>query len=320
LSELEGSFSLEMRAGRIEDLKREYDGIVEAVPDFKQFTHDEFVWARLVVITRQFGITVDGHETDGRVPYADMLNHKIPRATEWTYTDSKKGFPITALKGLARGEEVFDSYGRKCNSRFFVNYGFALDENESDNEAVIRLALDHTDAAFSVKLRLLGNSMQATRQRFQIPADSENKKTKKMFSFLRFMFAKDKELIDLQQVNDIEDLKIDPRSVRNELEVLIELRRGAAESLAKFKTTIDEDEKLKKEKPMYSNIRNAIVMRLGEKRVLQWFIDLADTAIPMLKMPWKDLKRQAGKSRQTSFDKYISTVVVQLVKNQNKNN
>jgi hypothetical protein len=43
------------------------------------------------------------------------------------------GFVIIANKAISRGEQVFDSYGRKCNSRFFVNYGFTLDQNE-DNE------------------------------------------------------------------------------------------------------------------------------------------------------------------------------------------
>jgi hypothetical protein len=31
-----------------------------------------------VVITRIFGLVVEGNKTDGLVPYADMLNHKKP--------------------------------------------------------------------------------------------------------------------------------------------------------------------------------------------------------------------------------------------------
>jgi len=40
------------------------------------------VWARLVVITRIFGLNIDGKKTDGLVAYADMLNHKRPREDE----------------------------------------------------------------------------------------------------------------------------------------------------------------------------------------------------------------------------------------------
>ena len=35
------------------------------------------------------------------------------------------------------GEELFDSYGEKCNSRFFVHYGFTLEENDA-NQAQLR--------------------------------------------------------------------------------------------------------------------------------------------------------------------------------------
>eukprot|EP00493_Phyllostaurus_siculus_P012508 UN12691 len=38
------------------------------------------------------------------------------------------------------GDQIYDSYGRKCNSRFFVNYGFAL-ENNPDNECLLKITL-----------------------------------------------------------------------------------------------------------------------------------------------------------------------------------
>lgn len=61
------------------------------------------------------------------------------------------GFTITTLRTIQRGEEVFDSYGRKCNSRFFVNYGFALTDNE-DNEGGIVLSQTNSDQGNSHRL------------------------------------------------------------------------------------------------------------------------------------------------------------------------
>lgn len=63
--------------------------------------------------------------------------------------------------------QVYDSYGRKCNSRFFVNYGFALDDNE-DNEAVLNLEIPPNDAHFNMKLRMLGGRPQAARREYQV--------------------------------------------------------------------------------------------------------------------------------------------------------
>ncbi len=81
-------------------------------------------------------------------------------------------------------------------------------------------------------------------------------------------------------------------------------------------------------------------MRCGEKRVLHWYINLATEAIPLLEMPWKDLKQRAAKAYQvhpharpcyhcavnsryapwcasqetTPFDHYVTAVIINLRK------
>ena len=86
LAMLRGSFTLAKIQDRIDSLKTEYDNIKAVVPSFARFSHDSFVWARLVVITRIFGLVIHGTKTDGLVPYADMLNHKKPRDASDTDT------------------------------------------------------------------------------------------------------------------------------------------------------------------------------------------------------------------------------------------
>ena len=75
------------------------------------------------------------------VAYADMLNHKRPRQTAWWYCDERKGFVIEALDDIKRGEQVYDSYGKKCNTRFLLNYGFINPNNDGD-EFPFKIALD----------------------------------------------------------------------------------------------------------------------------------------------------------------------------------
>ena len=58
-----------------------------------------------------------------------MLNHKLPKQTSWNYIDSEEGFVIEAIEDLPKGVEVFDSYGKKCNSRYLLNYGFVIENN-----------------------------------------------------------------------------------------------------------------------------------------------------------------------------------------------
>jgi histone-lysine N-methyltransferase SETD3 len=329
---LQGSFCLGKIADRIDSLRREYDNIRRAVPEFAEFSHEQFIWARLVVITRIFGLVIKGNKTDGLVPYADMLNHKRPRETKWTFDDDRYGFLITSLKTIQRGEQIFDSYGRKCNSRFFVNYGFALDENEdneggdegkkgkgpSDNEAVLRVELPADDAAYQMKLRFLGGRAFQARREFQIPANYKEKKCKELFSFMRLIHAQDSELMLLSSSDGLKLDDIEPVSIRNEIAALTNLKKVAAETLAGYPESLDHDRKLlaSGKLVMFSNKRNCVVQRHGEKEVLVWLCECADKAIPLLQMAWKDLKRLAAKHNNgaSSFDYYVTSVVVVLVK------
>ena len=56
------------------------------------------------------------------------------------------------------GDQLFDSYGRKCNSRLLVNYGFSCDYNE-DNRCRLQLSLDKDDEYFPARTFLLGLSL-----------------------------------------------------------------------------------------------------------------------------------------------------------------
>jgi hypothetical protein len=90
--------------------------------------------------SRIFGLFIDGNKTDILAPFADMLNHRLPKQTTWNYLDGKEGFVIESLQDIDQGVEVFDSYGKKCNSRYLLNYGFVVDDNP-DNQVVPFLLL-----------------------------------------------------------------------------------------------------------------------------------------------------------------------------------
>lgn len=331
LAWLTGSLTLHKIGDRIDSLRREYDNIRKDVPEFNKYSYEDFVWARLVVITRIFGLNIEAVKTDGLVPYADMLNHRLPRETKWSFEDSMRGFVITSLKTIPRGEQIYDSYGRKCNNRFFVNYGFALDENE-DNEAVIKLQLPQTSPSFSFKLGLLGGQIKTSRREYQIPANYRDPKCREMFGFLRLVFAKDTEVLPLQagataidksegaisKQPEFQIGRVEPVSVWNEKQVLKTIAKACEVSLKSFPDSIEHDEKLLASGtlPLYSNERNCVVQRLGEKRVLQWFIELNEKAAPLLDKSWQEIKKIANKATTgtTPYDFYVRDVVAAVVK------
>lgn len=316
--ELKGSIAIKKMQARIESLQAEYNNLCEHVPQFARFPHKDFVWARLVVITRIFGLVIDGVKTDGLVPMADMLNHRRPRETKWTYDQNKQGFVISALQHIKQDAEIFDSYGRKCNSRFFVNYGFSLEHNP-DNEARMEFVLPSTYPQFSMKVLMLGETMdeEGVTREFQIPMNYKEKKVKACFSFLRLMNAKEKEMLLLTEDTDLDDIL--PISVKNEQLSLLALSKAAKASLDLFDHTLEHDQALLADTenyPFMSNKRNIVLMRRGEKEVLHFYKDLAKTCIPMFRMQWKDLKKVASKYKDDDdpLGNYIKSVVVPLVK------
>jgi protein-histidine N-methyltransferase len=73
-------------------------------------------------------------QTDALVPLADMMNHRRPRDTSWTFDNDQQSFVVESLRDLNLGEEVCDSYGKKCNSRYLLNYGFTVLNNAGHSQ------------------------------------------------------------------------------------------------------------------------------------------------------------------------------------------
>jgi histone-lysine N-methyltransferase SETD3 len=150
LKELKGSLILNMIKSRKLDLKKDLDKILEKLPDFKKritnyvttkFKNNqnvdimkeifnEYLWARIAVISRVFG---HKNSESGLVPLCDMLNHTEKPGTEWKFLSDEKCFVIISTKNILKNMEIYDTYGGKCNSRYLVNYGFTLCNNDKYN-------------------------------------------------------------------------------------------------------------------------------------------------------------------------------------------
>ncbi|KAL7512687.1 hypothetical protein ACHAXN_009735 [Cyclotella atomus] len=130
LEGLKGSYMLSQISDRLQAVTRDYQSVCAAAPEFASIaTLEEFTWARTIVCSRNFGLLINGRRTSALVPHADMLNHHRPRETKWTFCEESQCFTITTLKEIGAGEQVYDSYGQKCNHRFLLNYGFCVESN-----------------------------------------------------------------------------------------------------------------------------------------------------------------------------------------------
>lgn len=157
LEYLHGSYLLTQIADRIDAITEDYYAICQVAPQLANIaTLEEFKWARMCVCSRNFGLQIDGHRTSALVPHADMLNHHRPRETKWSFDDDLQAFTITTLQSITKGSQVYDSYGQKCNHRFLLNYGFAVEDNSEldgfcPNEVPIELSIPANDPLYEAR-------------------------------------------------------------------------------------------------------------------------------------------------------------------------
>ena len=218
----------------------------------------------MMVSSRIFGITVNGVKTDGFVPYADMLNHKRPRQTTWYYSDERKGFIIEACDDIPRGEQVYDSYGKKCNSRFFLNYGF-INLNNDANEVPLIVHLNKEDPGYEIKMKLI-NENQKNFLKFRVVDNLQDRVMAEFLSWLRYSeyegdlavlyLAKNEAINEYQRKRnsnktrdsddsddvDLQDVfkgtSLNAINLENETRVWLRIARLATDAIKRYETTL----------------------------------------------------------------------------------
>ncbi|MEZ4302770.1 MAG: SET domain-containing histone-lysine N-methyltransferase [Polyangiaceae bacterium] len=283
LPHLRGTLAASLLVKRREAVMREVLELKRAVPMLRDATLPELFWASTAVITRVFGITVRGSATEALVPFADMMNHRRPPELLWTYDEDGAAFTVRAARAVTAGEEVCGSYGRKANHRYFIHYGFAMTSG-ADDEAAVRLSVPAGMPRASTKAQALRRAYGQEDLRHissRVRADA----TQRTLSFVRTACATNGEIGRALRALSNGDL-VPPLSHRNEATALSLLHTACVESLARFDSPDEADDERALESPdLTPQVRHAILVRRGEKRLLHAWRRVADTAIPMLLGP-----------------------------------
>ena len=261
---LEGTQFYDIVTDKKKEIRQDYDWICEKYSGFNQYPYDEFCKFREVISSRIFGVTMKGKKNDIIAPYADLFNHRRPRGTHWAYEDDLNSFVVSAIENMSPGMEVFDSYGRKCNARFLLNYGFTIEDNE-DDEIKIHLSLNNNDKRYKDKVKVLGNS----NKKFTLVKNCRDEQSLLFFSWVRIM----------EYNGDFKGISINsPIMLKNELNMLKKVKEIMQSYLKNYKSSLEDEEKLLKEKrnSMNFNEFNCCIMRIGELRIFRYYIDLCE--------------------------------------------
>ena len=326
---LKGSPFLSQILEKKEDMKSDYNKLCEYLPDYKQFSYLKFCEARVLISSRIFGIAINDNKTDVLAPFADLLNHKRPRQTQWYYDDNLESFVIQATENIKEGSEIFDSYGKKTNARFLLNYGFCLDDNDT-SEYLLTVVFNDTYPLFELKKNFFQNEYEFVRT-FNLNNNFYESQIIELLSFLRFILF-DGDINDLYNaINSSENIYnedapltfyyIPPITKELEIHVLKHLHLLCRKALAKYPTTFEQDQNIYKTKKNISfNIRNILLLLMSEKTVLSYFMYFCEYCLELLKLKTQiDVLSKLSidyKYNDCQFDFYIQEIVLKLINNE----
>ena len=310
---LKGTSFLQIVNSKKKEIYQDYVTLCGVINNFQRFSYDKFCKVRMIVSSRIFGVKIKNLKTEVFAPYADMLNHRRVRQTHWNYEDSYNAFVISAIENIEPGYELYDSYGKKCNSRFLLNYGFTLENNE-DNEYKLSITLAENSYKYKEKSAILKNSIT---KKFTLRKDLEDTQAALLFSFLRFVcFDGDTNLYKDYKAENV----LNPISMNNEIMMLKKLQESIEFLLRDYDTSLEDDVTLlaTKKSTLSFNEMNCITMRISEKEILRFYSDLAKYCIALFskeRTAIEAMMKEENKDKQLLiYSSYIKEVIKHLFK------
>ena len=145
----ETSFVYTVQQKQKEIFAGDYENFKYYIPGFSQFTYEQYLWARLIVLSRAFEWDNDDDPGLALVPFADMMNHANQRsywsegrALDWVFNHTSNTYIVTFDRDVAAGDETTFTYMSVCNSKYLLYYGFTLEENFDFNSVEVRIPID----------------------------------------------------------------------------------------------------------------------------------------------------------------------------------
>ena len=333
LKYLKGSPFLNQIIEKKMDIQKDYLKLCEKIPNFTNFSIQEFMKARMIISSRIFGISINNNKTDVLVPYADLLNHKRPRQTQWYYDDSINSFVIKASEDIIKGDEIYDSYGKKTNDRFLLNYGFAIEDNDSA-EYGLNVIFNDCYPLYELKKKLIKNDKKLIKC-FYLNINLYESQIVELLSFLRFcMFEgniNDLKKIILYNENNIFKEKsflsfdnnnlgfgyIPPINKEIEINVLKKLKVLLIQALNQYPTTLEQDKQIYNENKNISfNHKNCLLLIMSEKNVINYYIYFCEYCLEKLKI--KNRKQLIDELsiniNDFQFEFYLQEALLKLIK------
>ena len=288
LKNLEGSYAIIKIIQKLFILKIEYNAIIVVFPEGCPFTFADFVWARTLVITRVYAITKNGRQDTVMVPFADMANHETPPNTKWWFDNDSNNFIIEANTHLYNGDVIYETYGNKCNYRYFVNYGFTVNNNKHEEVSLVfNNLLNEIIDKFTQTIINYKNENALIGDVFEEMLDGYNNKEIINTFIDQILVEKSVYQVGYEFNESVAKMFNDLRGIEKMnrgIEILVHktVLLAICHRLDRFITTTKDDELLLQQYDYNFNMHNIMVMCKEEKKVLYFWKELTMSIIEAL--------------------------------------
>jgi len=268
---LQGTEALEIARENQQDIRNSYEQ-ARALPSFP-FTYESYAHARRLVFSRVFSYAAaNGNRSSTLVPLTDLINHasKGRYNTEWTYNTTLQVFTMYSTAPLAAHQPLLTSYGLKCNSELLTGYGFVVEDNEREAVAMEYEGVEQDGTPVAKTTRLKASYGDSHSMLLVLNMRR---------SALHDVIAQLKGRLHRAQSQTLteEELSEKQRGMR----VMVERRlvQRLAEAVRKVDDRYGGDREAEAARlAEWSGEKGkqwqALVVRVGERRVLQWWLDV----------------------------------------------
>ena len=277
---------------------------------------NKFCEIHMLISSRIFGIEINNENTDAMIPFADLFNHSYNKNTNWYFNDELNCFVVEAIKDINKNEEIFDSYGNKSNSRFLLNYGFLIEDNNNFNE--INLEIDFNKKIilnYEDKLKII-NKAPNKKGFYNFILKYDFSKLEDLLSFIRIMLY-DKEMnlfyIYLENGRKINKYYFPYIDKNLEIKILNYLLNILKDKLKSYKIIINENNILN---ITNFNMKNIYYIILNEQNIIQNYIFFCEYCLELYKMEEMEVYNKYVEDfyeNECKFSDYIENVLLNLI-------
>ncbi|KAI9493377.1 hypothetical protein BDB00DRAFT_823797 [Zychaea mexicana] len=220
------------------------------------------------------GATQEDHDNDDNdeeeeeegllamVPMADMLNHKTGYNNARLFHEPEC-LRMKAIKSIQTGDQIYNTYGDLCNADLLRKYGFADESNpfdlvELNGGNIVELCCDDTDT--SLRERKIEFLMEEEALDDCFVIDTEHVLPPELISALYVLRASAEEFAKMETKQKLPKPKLTPAIAKLGMQILEERMKRYPQ---------EDDDQALLQSGCSPNKRHALLVRIGEKRILE---------------------------------------------------